>query len=603
MATVNLTTTPTQIDDGTSYTVLVTNTGAVEVDLSRGGRLRPQQSRTVYPEGAALTAAATSGTGTVTTSTTAKPLPNPSDPATLAASSAFTGTYAQAFMPEKYGAVGDGVTDDTAAVQAAITAAVAAKGEVRLTKKYLITSGLTASGRVTIKGTGAFDGALLANCSLVTASTSIDLLTIAGDGSVLEDFAVINTATTPTAGSGVKFASGWWSHMTRVGISGFYDNLVHANSCYYSVTDCWFIDPVRYGVSMSNTVNQDYGEVMFHGNVVTTWAKTRNPTAAIHWTSGGGLKFINNKINGSTQPTGPGGSNSAGRFVRGFDMQIADGLATADLVITGNSVENCSSVYLYVSQQDGGTGTGTLNNVIITSNEFGFNGNGKGIQLRSVSNASGGVQNILVADNVFYGIPGNGIYASQVTGLHIGTNKFVGSGGTATGTELVWLDQYTYNVSVDPQNVEGDQRTLIQNNEWSLLQNDNYPKALIDHTYEREIPLTSSTSTYVVLYSFIPPDYSAGTLKLTVAGNVSGKGSAVWEGVRSWTHEAAGVTVATVGTDVAAGFGFDVLVDTATTSGRVYLKIRLNSVVGGTNICGRATLVVNGPVKTLIKGA
>jgi YD repeat-containing protein len=94
MATVALTTTPVQIDDGTSYTVLVTNTGAVEVDLSRGGRLRPQQSRTVYPEGTALTAAATSGTGTVTTSTTSKPLPNAADPAALAANAAFTGTYA-----------------------------------------------------------------------------------------------------------------------------------------------------------------------------------------------------------------------------------------------------------------------------------------------------------------------------------------------------------------------------------------------------------------------------------------------------------------------------------------------------------------------------
>jgi lysophospholipase L1-like esterase len=94
MATVALTTTPIQIDDGTSYTVLVTNTGAVEVDLSRGGRLRPQQSRTVYPEGTALTAAATSGTGTVTTSTTSKPLPNAADPAALAANAAFTGTYA-----------------------------------------------------------------------------------------------------------------------------------------------------------------------------------------------------------------------------------------------------------------------------------------------------------------------------------------------------------------------------------------------------------------------------------------------------------------------------------------------------------------------------
>jgi lysophospholipase L1-like esterase len=94
MATVALSTTPTQIDDGTSYTVLVANTGAVTVDLSRGGRLRPGQTATVYPEGAALTAAATSGTGQVATSTTAKPLPNPSDPATLAARPEFTGTYA-----------------------------------------------------------------------------------------------------------------------------------------------------------------------------------------------------------------------------------------------------------------------------------------------------------------------------------------------------------------------------------------------------------------------------------------------------------------------------------------------------------------------------
>jgi hypothetical protein len=129
MATVALTTTPTQIDDGTSYTVLVTNTGAVEVDLSRGGRLRPQQSRTVYPEGTALTAAATSGTGTVTTSTTSKPLPNAADPAALAANAAFTGTYAKRSrydVREVAGFVGNGTADDTVAFQAAINAAAAA---------------------------------------------------------------------------------------------------------------------------------------------------------------------------------------------------------------------------------------------------------------------------------------------------------------------------------------------------------------------------------------------------------------------------------------------------------------------------------------------
>jgi acyl-CoA thioesterase-1 len=95
VATYSLTTSPTMIDDGTSYSVLVTNTGAATVELSRGGRLRPNQAQTVYPEGAALTAAAVTGTSSVSTSTTTKPLPNAADPAALAANAAFTGTYAR----------------------------------------------------------------------------------------------------------------------------------------------------------------------------------------------------------------------------------------------------------------------------------------------------------------------------------------------------------------------------------------------------------------------------------------------------------------------------------------------------------------------------
>lgn len=95
MATIALSTSPTQIDTGSSYSVLVANTGSSPVELSRGGRLRPGQTQTVYPEGAALTAVSLSGAGQVTTTTVAgKPLPNPSDPSTLATDPAFTGAYA-----------------------------------------------------------------------------------------------------------------------------------------------------------------------------------------------------------------------------------------------------------------------------------------------------------------------------------------------------------------------------------------------------------------------------------------------------------------------------------------------------------------------------
>jgi hypothetical protein len=50
--------------------VSVVNTGAVDVTVSRGSQsftLRPNQSRTVYPEGSAVTATVASGTGQVTT--------------------------------------------------------------------------------------------------------------------------------------------------------------------------------------------------------------------------------------------------------------------------------------------------------------------------------------------------------------------------------------------------------------------------------------------------------------------------------------------------------------------------------------------------------
>ncbi|HEY5668137.1 MAG TPA: glycosyl hydrolase family 28-related protein [Candidatus Saccharimonadales bacterium] len=78
-------------------------------------------------------------------------------------------TAVRAVLPEKFGAVGDGVTDDTAAIQAAFNAAASAKGIVVFTATtYAISGQITLPnggsadfGHSTIKATAAITGAML----------------------------------------------------------------------------------------------------------------------------------------------------------------------------------------------------------------------------------------------------------------------------------------------------------------------------------------------------------------------------------------------------------------------------------------------------------
>ena len=59
------------------------------------------------------------------------------------------------FYPEDYGAIGDGTTDDTTALQACMTAAVAVGGTVKLSPvTYKITTALSITGSVAIEGSG-----------------------------------------------------------------------------------------------------------------------------------------------------------------------------------------------------------------------------------------------------------------------------------------------------------------------------------------------------------------------------------------------------------------------------------------------------------------
>lgn len=96
--------------------------------------------------------------------------------------SASGGGLPAVFFPESYGAIGDGVTDDTVAIQAAIAAAASNGGGTVMfgAKTYLVTASLTiTASNVCLQGVTS--GSTTITCS----SASADILQITGSGSFL----------------------------------------------------------------------------------------------------------------------------------------------------------------------------------------------------------------------------------------------------------------------------------------------------------------------------------------------------------------------------------------------------------------------------------
>ncbi len=61
-------------------------------------------------------------------------------------------------------------------------------------------------------------------------------------------------------------------------------------------------------------------------------------------------------------------------------------------------------------------------------------------------------------------------------------------------------------------------------------------------------------------------------------------------------------TVTLVGTDVNLGTVVDGLFDVSSVSGEIQIKVRLNAGAGGTDMFGRATLKIDGPIYQVRKG-
>ena len=241
------------------------------------------------------------------------------------------------FNVVSYGATGDGTTDDTAAVTAAIAAlTTAGRGVLYFPAgRYSTTGGFTLSVPCEVRGDGAeaFDGSEIVTRVICTSSTAV-LFTVSTDQARFSDLALACTAATPSAGSAVLVDSSYIHQrcdFENITVRGFYDNLDVKVGAHWSLRSSLILDPVRYGVRIRNTVNLDAGDWSIsetHFNPLT-----RNATAAIRLESGGGGKVINSKVNCSAPP-------GTFKFTDGISMAKASGTSTSILLIANTSIEN-----------------------------------------------------------------------------------------------------------------------------------------------------------------------------------------------------------------------------------------------------------------------
>jgi hypothetical protein len=137
-------------------------------------------------------------------------------------------TITGTFDPTRYGAVGDGVADDTAALNLAIAAANAAGGTITLGRAHRITAALTplAANNVVIRGLGDYNGG---TTILVDSVSPIDAITVSAQHAGVRDV-YFRGARVHGSGNAVKFLNcfGAFAENVRADAMG---NGIDVNRC------------------------------------------------------------------------------------------------------------------------------------------------------------------------------------------------------------------------------------------------------------------------------------------------------------------------------------------------------------------------------------
>lgn len=307
---------------------------------------------------------------------------------------------------KKFGAVGDGVTDDSAAMQAAHNTG---KLVYYPAGTYLFSPTITmASGG--IEGDGPTQTILKSND---TGTANLFKYTGAlGSYSnipLFRDFTMLaNVSKSNGAGIQVLPASGESSYLDFRNVHFSYCpiGIDFVAASLWKVIGCDFLSYTVAGIQVANTNVADSGDSVVQGCVFN------NPYATgsgIWQKSSGGLKIIGNKFLGGQ---------------RGYTMNLEG--STSVLLIAGNSFENMAGSDLSFSR---GVATKVFSKAAITGNEFSVGG------VAIETDASGFLSELVISGNhVNMGAVGSNACVSlnAVTDFFIGGNIIKGNGGAGS---------------------------------------------------------------------------------------------------------------------------------------------------------------------------
>lgn len=316
-----------------------------------------------------------------------------------------------------YGATGDGSTDDTAAINAAIAAFNAAGVGVLYCPgtpdSYEVTSALTtitAAGLVLGDGGAFHDPATRIN----QQSASANLFTVSGDGLSFRGMYLGNTSGGATTSDGIHVTGGKLVVYEDLSVISFRDCISLTGLVgYWRITGPMYLQAQRYDVHVFNSVNPDGGDWLIDGGVVFGYGADN--AVGLYLENSGGGRVVGCKFNGGDR---------AGTI--GIQMDIDGTDVSVILLVAANTIENMKAEAIKVTTG----GSAQFKSLAFTGNQFGlYNQTAKPAITLSAS-AAGAIGRVTMAGNVFHSVanPNPVIAMTNIVGVRLGVNYWDGFG-------------------------------------------------------------------------------------------------------------------------------------------------------------------------------